>query len=66
MIDIADNKCDFCGCCVGVCPGDCIEVKEADIMIDHDICIDCDLCVYVCPIDVLSQIDKKNSHTIAA
>ena len=66
MIEIADNKCDFCGCCVGVCPVDCIDVKEADIMIDHDICIDCDLCVYVCPIDVLSQIDKKNSHTIAA
>ena len=27
MILIKDNKCDFCGCCVGVCPVNCIELK---------------------------------------
>ena len=66
MIEIAENKCDFCGCCVGVCPVNCIEVKEADIRIEHEICIDCDICVYVCPIEVLSQIEPNNSTTIAA
>ncbi len=63
MIEIVENKCDYCGCCVGVCPVDCIEVKEADIVIDHNVCIDCDLCVYVCPIDVLRQIEPKKSLT---
>ena len=53
MIDIIPNKCDFCEACVGVCPVDCIEVKESSIMIDHNICIDCDLCIWTCPIEVL-------------
>tara|TARA_B100000959_G_scaffold176232_1_gene184493 strand:+ start:475 stop:678 length:204 start_codon:yes stop_codon:yes gene_type:complete len=66
MIEIAENKCDFCGCCVGVCPVNCIEVKEADICIEHEICIDCDICVYVCPIEVLSQIEPNKSTTVAA
>ena len=41
MIQIEGNKCDFCGCCVGVCPVDCIEVMESSIEIVDDICIDC-------------------------
>ena len=55
MINIIENKCDFCETCVSVCPVDCIEVKEASIAIDHKICIDCDLCVIICPIEVLEQ-----------
>lgn len=66
MIEIAENKCDFCGCCVGVCPVNCIELEEAEIRIEHEICIDCDICVYVCPIEVLSQIEPNNSTTVAA
>ena len=64
MILIKENKCDYCGCCVGVCPVNCIELKEADIKIEHTICIDCDLCVFVCPIDVLIIKDESNSQTI--
>lgn len=63
MIKVADNKCDFCGCCVGVCPVNCIEVKEADIIIDHELCIDCDICVFICPIEVLSQTDPKRTSS---
>ena len=33
MIEIIDNKCDFCGTCAGVCPVNCIDVKENDIII---------------------------------
>ena len=33
MIEILPDKCDFCGCCVGVCPEDAIELKEAEIFI---------------------------------
>jgi len=59
MINIIDNKCDFCGTCISVCPPDCIEVQEASISIEHDICIDCNLCVYICPIEVLEISDEK-------
>jgi len=55
MINIRENKCDFCGACVTVCPVDCIEVREASITIEHSVCIDCDLCVYICPIEVLES-----------
>ena len=58
MINIQENRCDFCGACVGVCPPDCIDVRESSIDIKHDICIDCDLCVYICPIEVLSSSEK--------
>tara|TARA_B110000263_G_C14816434_1_gene288814 strand:- start:1 stop:174 length:174 start_codon:yes stop_codon:yes gene_type:complete len=57
MINIVDNKCDYCGTCVAVCPVDCIELDEHNIDIDNDICIDCSLCVDICPIEVL-YLDK--------
>ena len=53
MINIIENKCDYCGACITVCPVDCIEVREYSIQIEHTVCIDCDLCVYICPIEVL-------------
>ena len=32
MIEIIDNKCDFCGTCAGVCPVNCIDwVKFEDL-----------------------------------
>jgi ferredoxin len=59
MINIIDNKCDFCGTCVTVCPVDCIEVTESNISIDDTTCIDCNLCVYICPIEVLKTSNEK-------
>ena len=59
MINIKENRCDFCGACISVCPPNCIEVQEASINIEHDICIDCNLCVYICPIEVLEISDEK-------
>ena len=53
MINIKENRCDYCGVCVSVCTVDCIEVREYSINIEHTICIDCDLCVEICPIEVL-------------
>ena len=55
MIHILDNKCDYCGTCISVCPVDCIELDESNIKIDNKICIDCSLCVNICPIEVLYQ-----------
>lgn len=56
MIEIKAGKCDFCGTCVSVCPVDCIELEEAVIRIDHEICTDCELCIFVCPIEVLNHV----------
>tara|TARA_B100001029_G_scaffold32252_1_gene24255 strand:- start:469 stop:648 length:180 start_codon:yes stop_codon:yes gene_type:complete len=59
MIEIWENRCDYCGACVTICPVDCIEVRESSINIDNKICIDCDLCVEICPIEVLSNNIEK-------
>ncbi len=53
MIEIIENKCDFCGTCVGICPEDAIEVKEAEIKIIEDLCTNCAKCVWICPFEVL-------------
>lgn len=53
MIEILPDKCDFCGCCVGICPEDAIELKEAEISISEPLCTNCSKCVWACPIEVL-------------
>lgn len=53
LIEIKDDKCDFCGCCVGICPEDAIELKETSIKIDEVKCTNCVKCVWSCPIEVL-------------
>ncbi|MDP4173045.1 MAG: 4Fe-4S binding protein [Bacteroidota bacterium] len=53
LIEILPDKCDFCGCCVGVCPEDAIELKEAEIRIIEELCTNCAKCVWCCPFEVL-------------
>lgn len=53
LIEIIPYKCDFCGCCVGVCPEDAIELKEAEIKIIESLCTNCAKCVWSCPIEVI-------------
>lgn len=53
LIEIKPNVCDFCGCCVGVCPEDAIELKEAEISIIEERCTNCAKCVWSCPFEVL-------------
>ncbi|MCK4716740.1 MAG: 4Fe-4S binding protein [Candidatus Marinimicrobia bacterium] len=53
MVIINVNICDLCGTCVSVCPVDCIELTEFDLIIDHDVCINCDACVKMCPFAAL-------------
>lgn len=53
MIHIVPDKCDFCGCCVGVCPEDAIELKESEIAIIEERCTNCKKCVWACPWDVI-------------
>lgn len=53
LIEIRQDTCDFCGCCVGVCPEDAIELKESRIEIVEERCTNCAKCVWVCPFEAL-------------
>lgn len=53
MIGVINDKCDFCGTCVAVCPVDAIDLYEARIAITEK-CIDCMLCVWICPVETLA------------
>jgi Fe-S-cluster-containing hydrogenase component 2 len=53
MIYITPGKCDFCGCCVGVCPEDAIELMESRISIIDERCTNCSKCVWACPWEVI-------------
>lgn len=55
MIRIDENKCDFCGTCVAVCPVDAIEVLESEVIIDETTCTDCSYCIFVCPWGALKE-----------
>jgi ferredoxin len=56
LISIHQNRCDFCGCCVGVCPTDAIELEEACLSIHEGRCTNCAKCVWVCPFEALEFI----------
>ena len=56
MIGVINDKCDFCGACVSVCPVDSIDLYEARIVITES-CIDCILCVWICPVETLAAIE---------
>ena len=53
MIYIRPGKCDYCGCCVGVCPEDAIELQESRIGIIEERCTNCSKCVWACPWEVI-------------
>ncbi len=53
MIHIVPGKCDYCGCCVGVCPEDAIELMESKIALIEDRCTNCRKCVWACPWEVI-------------
>lgn len=63
MIDISEkNMCCGCAACVGICPKDCIKMKEDEEgfqypSIDKSKCIECGACEKVCP--VLNYAEKK-------
>lgn len=56
MIDITDkSKCCGCSACVGICPKNCIEMKEdcegfVYPLVIQDKCVQCGACDRVCPI----------------
>jgi len=57
MIEIDRERCDLCGTCVSVCPVDCIELTEVELVIDNSKCNSCRLCVKMCPFNALELVD---------
>ncbi len=55
MIIVNEKMCDLCGTCVAVCPVDCIELTEFDLIINDETCINCDACVKICPFAALTS-----------
>lgn len=71
MIHFVPGKCDYCGCCVGVCPEDAIELMESKIALIEDRCTNCRKCVWACPWEVIefhregvSQLPKETPQMI--
>jgi len=52
VIFIDNERCDFCGTCVGVCPADAIELTESTISVDKKRCTLCRECVDICPLGI--------------
>ena len=59
MIGVINDKCDFCGTCVAVCPHDAIELYEAHLKIDREKCTICLNCVDICPFKSLEACNEK-------
>ena len=53
---IIKDWCSYCGACAGVCPKNCIEVKETSLVFDDEECTEnCDFCVQACPLHALEK-----------
>jgi len=59
MIVSKADLCDFCGCCVAVCPADAIELHEARWVLLPDRCTECLNCVAICPVAALEVSDEE-------
>ncbi|MBN2250493.1 MAG: 4Fe-4S binding protein [Candidatus Altiarchaeota archaeon] len=58
-IDIDRARCCYCGGCVGVCPQNALELREAILYVDDDKCIGCGICAKFCPVDAITKQDVK-------
>ncbi len=52
VIEIDNERCDFCGTCVSVCSADAIELRESIIRVDVEQCTLCRFCVDICPLGI--------------
>jgi ferredoxin len=59
MIYLIKDRCDYCGTCVGVCPENCIELLEMELVIDHAACTECHKCIWICPVEALYREKKR-------
>lgn len=43
-----NNNCNFCGDCEKICPSFAISIKDNNIKINNELCLQCNLCINVC------------------
>jgi MinD superfamily P-loop ATPase len=53
LIEVIHSRCDLCGCCVGVCPEDALELNNKELKIIELRCTSCCKCVWSCPVEAL-------------
>jgi Fe-S-cluster-containing hydrogenase component 2 len=51
-MNILSENCGYCGCCVGVCPENVLELEENKLQIKEG-CTECGNCVVVCPLGAM-------------
>ena len=49
---IVNDWCSYCGECAGVCPRNCVQVKETTLVFGEE-CNECGICVTACPLKAL-------------
>lgn len=55
---IDEKKCEGCGNCVNLCPGDVFEMQdEKAVIVREDDCLDCGSCAEECPSQAINFID---------
>lgn len=52
---IVKEWCMYCGECAGVCPRNCIQVRELTLEFDEEKCNNCKICVKACPVNALEE-----------
>lgn len=52
-----------CGGCVGICPFDALELRDAVITVRPN-CTECDLCVRLCPVGALESVRAPGLATL--
>lgn len=67
-IRIDDSKCVKCRSCVPYCPVDAIQIKEEEVYIDEDLCVDCGVCIRssVCKVEALYMPETPWPRSIRA
>ncbi len=62
---IDESLCTKCGTCVEICPGDCMEQKDKDllpVLVKEEGCVSCGHCVAICPSSALKHSDFGKSN----
>ncbi len=55
MIAVDTDKCDECGTCISVCPGDALLIDSV-LAVSPEKCASCGICVKVCPFGAVNIV----------
>jgi ferredoxin len=54
MTAVDTDKCDECGTCISVCPGNALLIDDR-LTVSAEKCTSCGMCVKVCPAGAINQ-----------